>query len=136
MSRFVYFTRETWISLRRNLLMTLAGIMTVAVSLFAVRRDPAWCRRLVDHGTSQWKHGVELEIFMNVDAHRPADRRGEVRARRSIKNDQVQQLPLPQQGGRVPEFKRIFADQPALVESTTPDALPDVVPGRARRRRS
>ena len=33
MSRFAYFTRETWISLRRNLLMTLAGIMTVAVSL-------------------------------------------------------------------------------------------------------
>ena len=39
------------------------------------------------------------------------------------------------------EFKKIFADQPALVESTTPDALPEsfrVVPidGRADRSRS
>ena len=34
MSRFNYFVRETVISLRRNLLMTLAGIMTVAISLF------------------------------------------------------------------------------------------------------
>ena len=29
MSRFIYFVRETWISLRRNLLMTLAGIITM-----------------------------------------------------------------------------------------------------------
>ena len=34
MSRLAYFTRETLISLRRNLLMTIAGIITVAVSLF------------------------------------------------------------------------------------------------------
>ena len=34
MSRLAYFTRETLISLRRNLLMTFAGVMTVSVSLF------------------------------------------------------------------------------------------------------
>jgi len=32
-TRVTYFSRETAISLRRNLLMTLAGILTVAVSL-------------------------------------------------------------------------------------------------------
>src|ERR671935_240458 len=32
-TRITYFSRETAISLRRNLLMTLAGILTVAVSL-------------------------------------------------------------------------------------------------------
>ena len=31
MSRLAYFTRETLISLRRNLLMTFAGVMTVSV---------------------------------------------------------------------------------------------------------
>ena len=34
MSRLAYFARETLISLRRNLLMTIAGIITVAISLF------------------------------------------------------------------------------------------------------
>ena len=32
-TRLAYFSRETLISLRRNLLMTIAGIITVAVSL-------------------------------------------------------------------------------------------------------
>ena len=34
LSRLAYFARETLISLRRNLLMTIAGIITVAISLF------------------------------------------------------------------------------------------------------
>ncbi|MBV9410363.1 MAG: ABC transporter permease, partial [Acidimicrobiia bacterium] len=32
-TRLGYFVRETLISLRRNLLMTVAGVLTVAVSL-------------------------------------------------------------------------------------------------------
>jgi hypothetical protein len=32
-ARIKYFTRETWVSLRRNTMMTVAGVITVAVSL-------------------------------------------------------------------------------------------------------
>ena len=39
-TRISYFSRETLVSLRRNVLMTIAGIVTVAVSLVAVRRHP------------------------------------------------------------------------------------------------
>ena len=67
MSRLAYFTRETLISLRRNLLMTFAGVMTVAVSLFLFG-GILLVSRTVDHGTNKWKHGVELEIFMQVKA--------------------------------------------------------------------
>ena len=67
MSRLAYFTRETLISLRRNLLMTFAGVMTVSVSLFLFG-GILLVSRVVDHGTSKWKHGVELEIFMQVKA--------------------------------------------------------------------
>ena len=49
MSRMGYFFRETLISLRRNLLMTLAGVMTVAVSL-TLFGGIALVQRLVDHG--------------------------------------------------------------------------------------
>ena len=137
MSRLVYFTRETLISLRRNLLMTLAGIMTVAVSLIPVRRHPGSCQRLVDHGTSQWKNGVELEIFMNVDANRAADRRGPGRPRRPRSpTSRCSDYRFLSKQDAYTEFKRIFNDQPALVESTDRGRAADLVPGRARRRRS
>ncbi len=67
MSRLAYFVRETLISLRRNLLMTIAGIITVAISLFLFG-GILLVSAVVDHGTQQWKHGIELEIFMKVKA--------------------------------------------------------------------
>ena len=45
-----YFTRETVVSLRRNLLMTLAGVLTVAVSLFLFGGVQP-LSRMVDHAT-------------------------------------------------------------------------------------
>ncbi len=47
-------------SLRRNLMMTVAGIITVAVSLCVLGGDRCCLSRLVDHGTQQWKNGVEF----------------------------------------------------------------------------
>ena len=66
-SRLQYFARETTISLRRNLLMTIAGVLTVAVSL-ALFGGIMLLSRWVDHGTEQIKGGVRLEAFMTVKA--------------------------------------------------------------------
>ena len=123
MSRFVYFTRETWISLRRNLLMTLAGVMTVAVSLTLF--GGIWlAQRLVDHGTSRWKNGVELEIFMNVDANQQQINSVRSDLEELIAAKQVRNYKFLNKADAYAEFKRIFKDQPALIESTTEDALP------------
>jgi cell division transport system permease protein len=62
-----YFARETLISLRRNLLMTVAGILTVTVSLLLLGGILLF-QQWVDHGTEKWKHGVEFEVFMKPDA--------------------------------------------------------------------
>jgi cell division transport system permease protein len=123
MSRMVYFTRETWISLRRNLLMTLAGIMTVAVSL-TLFGGIQLVQRLVDHGTSRWKNGVELEIFMQVDAtdQQIAAVRGDLDG--FVERTQVRDYRFLSKEDAFNEFKRIFRDQPALIESTTAEALP------------
>ncbi|GIU86901.1 MAG: cell division protein FtsX [Acidimicrobiia bacterium] len=120
MSRLAYFVRETLISLRRNLLMTLAGIITVAVSL-ALFGGIRLVQRVVDHGTSKWKDGVELEIFMEVDAGEAqiADVRAQLEA-----DEDVRSFEFLTKEDAYEEFKRIFRDQPALIESTTPDALP------------
>ena len=68
-SKLRYFARETIISLRRNVLMTIAGIATVAVSL-SLFGGILMLSKWVDHGTERIKGGVTLEIFMNVDAMR------------------------------------------------------------------
>ncbi len=122
MSRLAYFTRETFISLRRNLLMTIAGIITVAVSLFLF--GGMWLvRTVVDHGTNKWKHGVELEIFMRVDASQ-----ADVAALQQQLNNnkaEIKSSTFLNHQDAYNEFKKIFSDQPALIESTTPDVLPE-----------
>jgi cell division transport system permease protein len=123
MSRFAYFSRETLISLRRNLMMTFAGIITVAVSLFLFGGF-VLVRTVVDHGTNKWKHGVELEIFMKTDAS-PQD---VAALRTSLDDDEpnlVKSYRFLNHDDAYNEFKKIFRDQPALVESTEPKALPE-----------
>jgi cell division transport system permease protein len=130
LTRLGYFARETMVSLRRNLLMTLAGIITVAVSL-CVLGGALLLSRLVDHGTQQWKNGVELEIFMNVNAtQNQIDSLG-----RALSHDKdVRSTRYLTKEDAYREFKRLFADQPDLVQTTDPAALPSsyrVAPAKA-----
>jgi cell division transport system permease protein len=121
MSRLAYFVRETLISLRRNLLMTIAGIITVAISLFlfgGIRLVQA----TVDHGTQKWKHGVEFEVFMKVGATPKAVQAidAELRA-----DPQVKSYKYLSKQDAYNIFKTAFSSQPALVESTSPKDLPE-----------
>jgi cell division transport system permease protein len=123
MSRFSYFSRETLISLRRNLMMTFAGIITVGVSLFLFG-GVRLAQTTVDHGTARWKHGVELEIFMKTDAS-PQDVAALRASLDADKPNLVKSYRFLNHNDAYNEFKKIFRDQPALVESTTPDVLPE-----------
>ncbi|HEY5076202.1 MAG TPA: permease-like cell division protein FtsX [Acidimicrobiia bacterium] len=130
MSRLAYFGRETLISLRRNLLMTIAGIITVAISLFLFG-GILLVSATVDHGTQQWKHGIELEIFMKTQATSSQVKfiENELKADSQVKSYKH----LTQQDAYA-IFKKDFSDQPALVESTKPTDLPEsfrVEPQRA-----
>jgi cell division transport system permease protein len=130
LTRASYFARETLVSLRRNLLMTIAGIITVTVSLCVL--GGAWMlNTLVNHGTDRWKNGVELEIFMNVDA---TD--GQVQAvQRQLSNDpDVRSYRYLTKQDALEEFRRLFRDQPDLVNSVDAASLPSsfrVAPVRA-----
>jgi len=131
MSRLSYFGRETLISLRRNLLMTIAGIITVLISL-VLFGGILLLSSAVDHGTEKWKHGVELEIFMKVNASK-----SDIDAMKSqLSSDSlVKSYRYLDHKAAYEEFKRLFHDQPALIESTTPDVLPEsfrVAPVTAR----
>ena len=121
MGRFGYFARETWVSLRRNVLMTTAGVITVAVSL-CVLGGALLMTRLVEHGTAKWENGVEFEIFM-----KPVATSSQVAAvQAQLKSDpDVKTYKYLSHEDAYREFKRLFAGQPGLVSSTRAQDLPE-----------
>jgi cell division transport system permease protein len=132
LTRLAYFARETIISLRRNLLMTIAGVLTVAVSL-ALFGGISLLGRWVDHGTQRIKGGVRLEAFMKVDATK--QQISDVSA--ALKSDaDVKSFIYIDKKAALAEFKRIFRKDPELARNITADALPAsfrIVPIRAER---
>jgi len=65
-----YVARETATNLWRNRLMTIAAIMTVAVSLSLVGVS-LLLRQGVAQATTQWQHGVDVLVFVNPSAPAP-----------------------------------------------------------------
>jgi cell division transport system permease protein len=62
-----YVTRETASNLWRNRLMTIAAVLTVAVSLSLVGTS-LLLKQGVAHATTQWQHGVSVEVFLDPSA--------------------------------------------------------------------
>ena len=119
-TRLSYFARETLVSLKRNLLMTIAGVITVTVSLCVL--GGAWMlSTLVNHGTERWKNGVELEIFMNVDA---TEAQIAAVQRQLVNDPEVRDFKYLTKDDALTEFRRLFKDQPDLVNSVDAAALP------------
>jgi cell division transport system permease protein len=129
-TRIVYFARETMVSLRRNVLMTVAGIATVAVSL-ALYGGILMLSSWVDHGTERIKDGVTLEIFMNVKA--PRDQIDAVRT--ALDEDpNVRSYKYFDKERAFKEFQTIFRRNPDITRDITAADLPEsfrVAPKRA-----
>jgi cell division transport system permease protein len=81
-----YVARETASNLWRNRLMTVAAILTVAVSLFLVGAS-LLVRQSVAHATARWQNGVNVLVFLQpgIDA-----------SQKSSVTTGIQQLPYVQ----------------------------------------
>ena len=118
--RAEYFVRETASNLGRNITITIASIMTVAVSLALVGAS-LMLRTGVDSATRRWQGGIEFVIFMRDDVTQPQidalqadlDQSPEVASSRFVDRREAYE-----------EFKRLFSDSPELVDSLGPDSLP------------
>jgi cell division transport system permease protein len=119
-TRIAYFARETMVSLRRNVLMTIAGIATVAVSL-ALFGGILMLSKWVDHGTERIKGGVTLEIFMTVDAT-PQQVKDVDTALRADPN--VKTIRYLDKNAALKEYERIFRRNPDLLGTVTAKDLP------------
>jgi cell division transport system permease protein len=61
-----YILRETAINLRRNVTLTFAAIVTVAVSL-ALFGSTLLLREAVENQSARWQEGIELIVFLQRD---------------------------------------------------------------------
>jgi cell division transport system permease protein len=124
-----YMARETAANLRRNLLMTIAAVLTVAVSL-SLLAGALLLRQGVNKAAIQWRGGVELSIFMQ-----PAATPAQVDAVRVQLSglQQVKRFRFVDQPHAYDEFKTMFANTPDLVNSVNVSDMPPsyrVVPSR------
>ncbi|MBW3614823.1 MAG: permease-like cell division protein FtsX [Actinobacteria bacterium] len=115
-----YVVRETATNLRRNLLMTTAAILTVAVSLSLVGAA-LLLRQGVTRATLQWQGGVELSIFLNPDI--ATTQRDGIKAQLDAMPE-VRRVAYVDQEAAYTEFKQMFANSPDMVESVSAKDLP------------
>jgi cell division transport system permease protein len=116
-----YAVRETVTNIKRNVFMSVAAVVVVAVSL-ALVGAVLLVRSSLNRAVELQTRKVEVGVFLSKDAT-PQQREG-------IQKDL---LAMPEVANVIYEskqeaydrFKVLFADAPDIVENVTPDSLPE-----------
>lgn len=130
--RWKFVLGEVGIGLRRNLTMTIATVITVAVSL-GLLGGALLTRAQVDQMKDYWYDKVEVAVFLCGDISSQTNcPNGAVtdEQRTQIEADlrampQVQDVFYESQQEAFQRFKEQFRNNQAIVENTTPDVLPE-----------
>lgn len=115
-----YVVRETGSNLGRNITITLATILTVAVSLALVGAS-LMLRDGVSNATRRWQGGIEFVVFMNTNA---TQAQIDAVGQDLNSSPEVQKVVYVNQDAAYQEFKQLFADSPEMLSSVTPADLP------------
>jgi len=126
-----YVARETGGNLRRNLVMTVAAIVTMTVSLSALGAVLTM-RQAINKASLQWRGGVELAIFLQptVSSNESAAIGHELSSMPGVKTFHFVDKPQAYQ-----EFRQIFGSNNDIVSALTVKDMPPsyrVVPTNAR----
>ena len=116
-----FLLSEMAIGLRRNLSMTIAVILTVAISLAGL--GVAWLmREQVNTMKDFWFGKIEVSVFLQDGITQP--QRDAIRT--ELENlPQVEHVYYESKAQAYTRFKQQFAQEKQLVENTAPDALPE-----------
>ena len=120
MPKWRYAVKETLRNLRRNLLLTTASMLTVAVSLSFVGGAVLF-RSGVDNATKSWEEGVEFEVFMEVDA---TPEQQALVERELTQHPDVAEVEFFSQQQQYELFKNLFANRPEYIDNVTAANLP------------
>ncbi len=115
-----YFFSETATNLRRNLLMTVAAISTVAISLLLLG-GVAILHMAVRNMTAHWEAKVEVSAYLSDDISEGELDALEVEV---AELPQVEDVHYVSKEEAYAEFQEIFSNQPELYKSIDKEALP------------
>jgi cell division transport system permease protein len=115
-----YFVREASTNLRRNKLMTMAAILTAAVSLLLLG-GVLTLGSFVASITHQIENQVEVSVFLNDGITKA--QQDDVKTTLTDLTV-VKKVTFVSKSQAFKEFKQLYRDQPALYENITPDVLP------------
>jgi len=118
--RWRYLANELLIGLRRNLLMTIATVVTVTVSL-ALLGAGLLVQKQVDKSRDLFYSQVEVSIFL-LDAI--SDPQRESLERDLLANPVVDEVLYESKEQAFEHFKEIFANDPDVLATVTPEVLP------------
>jgi len=115
-----YFVREAGTNLRRNKLMTMAAILTAAVSLLLLG-GVLTLRAFVGSITGQIEEQIEVSVYLtdNITEAQQSDVQSTIEGL-----DVVKRVEYISKAEAFEEFKRLYQDQPALYENIDEDVLP------------
>ena len=122
LNRLGYWLRETLASLRRNLTLTVAAVLTAAVSLLLLG-VALLARQGVGNQLVQWKGGVQFIVFMKADATEDQIQSVRQALAESPQVDDAKTVYLDKPAA-FQEFQRIFRDQKTIAESLTVNDIP------------
>jgi len=123
---------EVWIGLRRNLTMTAALIVVVAISLSLLGTGLLFVKQ-VDHTRSLWQSRLELSVYLcsAVNPDQNCAKNGPVTAseRAQIQKTltslpQVASVTYQTQAQAYQQAKRLFHDEPVMLNFVQPGDLP------------
>ena len=115
-----YALRETGQNLWRNLLLSLATIITIGVSLWLFGGFFLF-NYAVDNATARWEGGIEFVVWMDPEASSEQD--GAILEAINT-SPEIRDFTYVDQVEAYEEFKDIFSDTPELVEVVSPDVMP------------
>lgn len=125
--------RETGGNLARNVVMTVAAVVTMAVSLTALG-SVLIMRQAVNKATVQYQGGVELVIFLNPGVSEQ-EITGIHQELTSMQPSQIKTCSYVDKSAAFVEFKDMFSGEPDMLKVMTPAKMPPsfrCVPTRAQ----
>src|SRR5215475_12963215 len=123
---------EVWIGLRRNLTMTVALVVVVAISLSLLGTGLLFVKQ-VNHTRALWQNRIELSVYLcsktpltpQCSKNGPATPAQAALVRQTLQRlPQVQSVTEVTAAQAYAQFKQEFADQPELVSSVSPGDIP------------
>ena len=123
LARISYALRETFASLRRNVTLTAAAIVTSAVSLLLVG-STFLIQRAFDNLLTRWKGDVELIVYIRSDASPEQIQLVEDALRSQPSVIDVDRLRYLDQAESYAEAEKLFAGDPGTLRLLTPENIP------------